>query len=224
MVIGSFARDIYALWEAGGTQSIRGTQDIDLAFAYADSDNLESLQHFGEPTNGTISRMLGPYQVDILPFSRSQEGIQEYRGEEGQAWIVTGLREAFEHSVLKDIGTGLQIRVPTLAGLLGLKLIAWGTRGYGESRDAQDWVYLLDCYHRLIDEDSLYNSEYFSGDPVGTVGIMAAVDVKNIFDSSSLNAMTTVLQDMRYQRVLEGYVERHGLSVPDIYQASTPNL
>ena len=76
MVIGSFARDIYALGEAGGTQSIRGTQDIDLAFAYADPDNLEALEHFGVPTNGAISRMLGPYQVDILPFDRNQEGLK----------------------------------------------------------------------------------------------------------------------------------------------------
>ena len=83
--------------------------------------------------------------MDIIPYGGvARNGIVEPIP--GVTLDVTGMAEAAEHAVTVGVG-GQEVRLPTLASMVALKIIAWAYRGDTTDKDARDLGPLLDATH-----------------------------------------------------------------------------
>lgn len=142
LVIGALARDVI-LGRAADGWRLRSTSDVDLSIGVRDAGEFwTALDRLGEPRGIAIRRGLGRLPVDILPFGGvGTAGIFEH---DGKQFDIRGLEDAFKASAACPLPGGRFVRVPTLASMLGLKVIAWGVRHQNTAKDARDLGALLD--------------------------------------------------------------------------------
>lgn len=157
MVIGSFARDH---WVHDVAQLPKGAQtiDLDVTIAVATFDEYhQRLARLSGPTGIGIVYEVAGWQVDIIPYGPvGPNGIIE--PVEGVTLDVTGLADAAASATTWQIGDA-QVKVPTLASLTGLKIIAWDYRERQTLKDARDLVGLLAATHSGPFEDALWRDE-----------------------------------------------------------------
>ncbi|MEV4999514.1 hypothetical protein [Nocardioides sp. LML1-1-1.1] len=102
--------------------------------------------------------------VDLLAFGEVEdpEGTvtPPARGEEPSVWAFSEI-DATSLSLSLSLGTGLSVRIPTVAGYAAAKLGAWLDRSaYGELKDARDLALVLHWYAESEPvQDRLYQSE-----------------------------------------------------------------
>lgn len=141
MLIGAEARDILHTG-LGHSFKNKATQDVDLAFAIPDwpayaalVDGLTPI-----PDTGIAFRVAGMH-VDVMAFGsvESPQGTVTPPFREADPLDVFGMTQAYASAHTASFGEGLNIRVPTVAGYVALKLKAWIDRSaVHNQKDAPD--------------------------------------------------------------------------------------
>lgn len=99
------------------------------------------------------------FKLDLIPFGAVAEPGETIRwpAEEGVVLSVLGFLEAYDSAVDVLVNGKIHVRVPTAAGMLLLKLIAWEDRHIRvPGRDASDIAYILRHAGRIVGQDALY--------------------------------------------------------------------
>lgn len=151
LIIGAFARDVHVHLRAGRPLP-RATADIDICIAVPDDDTfgreLGRLERGGTlrtrrrlpPAADASLPFEASLPVDVLPFGDiAPDGIFE---DDHIEYDIRGLEDAYRHAEILDAGGGTLVRVPSLAALIGLKVIAWAIRR--KTTDAKDLAVLFD--------------------------------------------------------------------------------
>lgn len=143
MVVGATARDI--LSEAiVGAPAARATADVDVAVAVPSWQAFEALT--ADLTRVGRSRhrfRVAGVQVDVVPFGDVETGDRLVDWGDGTRMSARGLTEAFAHAEPVRLPGGVEVLVPTVAGLAVLKLVAWSDRRLETKRDAVDLQTIL---------------------------------------------------------------------------------
>lgn len=157
-LVGAHARD-YWVHDVCGMPRPALTQDVDIAIlvpSFASyRERLASLD--GPVGTGLVFRVAGVL-VDIIPFGPelAPDGIIE--PVPGVTLDVTGMAESVETAVLVP-SVDRSIRVPSLAAMIGLKLIAWGYRHDSTPKDARDLGPLLTATYRGPFADRVWSDQ-----------------------------------------------------------------
>lgn len=143
MVIGATARDILSVAIAGVPPN-RATADIDIAVAVSSWQVFEALtadlERVGRRRHTfTVSGM----HVDVVPFGDLETSGRVIDWGDGSGMNTLGLREAYAASLTALLPGGTEVRVPSVAGLTTLKLMAWSDRRLETRRDAVDLQTIL---------------------------------------------------------------------------------
>lgn len=95
--------------------------------------------------------------MDVIPFGPwAHDGVVE---QDGVALSVVGLAEAHRTADLVTFAPGLEQRVPTLAAMVALKIIAWTDRRSSTNKDAGDVARLLRASRSGPYEDALWSDD-----------------------------------------------------------------
>lgn len=173
LLIGAYARDAHVHLRAG-LPLPRATSDVDIGIAVPDpvvfDRELERLEPRGTlRTRRELPRESGlDLPVDVLPFGGIGTGgivtVDDLQ------YDVRGIEDAFREAELVDLGCGVRVRIPSLAALIGLKLIAWAMRR--KSTDAKDLASLLDVTGEEPYSDLLWSA----ADGTGTYDFELALE------------------------------------------------
>jgi predicted nucleotidyltransferase len=156
-LVGSFARDYWVHYVAGlplGAQTL----DVDVTILVKSmTEYHERLRTLDGPTGvGVVFHVQGQ-RVDIIPYGDvANNGIIEPVPE--VTLDVTGMAEAAEHAVTVA-ADGQEVRLPTLASMIALKIIAWAYRGNTTDKDARDLGPLLDATHHGPFAEEVWDDE-----------------------------------------------------------------
>lgn len=156
-LVGSFARDYWVHHVANlpiGAQTL----DVDVTILVKSmAEYRERLGPLDGPTGmGVVFHVQG-HRVDIIPYGAvAQSGIIE--PVPGVTLDVTGMAEAAQHAITVT-AEGQQARLPTLASMIALKLVAWGYRGHTTDKDARDLGPLLNATHHGPFADEMWQDD-----------------------------------------------------------------
>ncbi|WP_426594908.1 nucleotidyl transferase AbiEii/AbiGii toxin family protein [Cellulomonas sp. McL0617] len=138
MVIGATARDIHSV-AIVGTPPNRATADVDVAVAVPSWQAFDQLTAELERVGRRRHRFLvSGVPVDVVPFGDLETSGRVVDWGDGSRMSTLGLREAFAASITVLLPGGTEVRVPSVAGLATLKLMAWSDRRLETRRDAVD--------------------------------------------------------------------------------------
>lgn len=156
-LVGSFARDYWVHYVAGLPLGA-ATLDIDVTILVASlNEYRERLRPLDGPTGVGIVFHVQDQQVDIIPYGDlAENGIVEPMP--GVTLDITGMAEANQHSVTV-MADGQHARLPTLASMIALKVVAWSYRGETTNKDARDLGPLLDATYNGPFADHLWQDE-----------------------------------------------------------------
>ncbi|MCE9679187.1 nucleotidyl transferase AbiEii/AbiGii toxin family protein [Shewanella sp. AS1] len=156
-VAGATARDL-VLFHVFGRDPGRQTRDIDTGILLPNWDVFKEVKKALIQTglteaNNNAHRLIhsSGLPVDIIPFGTiaDENGEIQWPPEHQITMSVAGFQEAYDASLLVDIGDGIIIKVASLAGLTLLKLIAWQERADMNDKDATDFLTILLEYQHL---------------------------------------------------------------------------
>ena len=141
MLIGAEARDILHAY-LGHSFKNKATQDVDLAFLVPDWTAYEVLVDglTPIPDTGIAFRVAGMH-VDVMAFGsiESPQGKVTPPFRKADPLDVFGMSQVYASAHLASFGDGLEIRLPTVAGYVALKLKAWIDRSEVHNfKDAPD--------------------------------------------------------------------------------------
>lgn len=109
---------------------------------------------------------------------------------------VIGFYEAFESSIQVEIND-LTFKVASLPGIALMKLIAWSERGDENSKDASDFLLLIQKY-QLIHSDRIWE-DYVPSDYEYNVDVVTAFllgfDVRDILKAESKSILLELKND-----------------------------
>lgn len=150
VLVGALARDLHVMCGAGMPQA-RSTHDVDITvFARSTEDLRQRMADLRESGTRHVF-YLGSIQVDVLARGPIAPG-DTLEVAEGTTCDVTGMEDAASTAQKVRMTDRVSVRIPTLASLVGLKLVAWDVRGDATRKDAQDLAVLLDASHRGVFE------------------------------------------------------------------------
>src|SRR3990172_9436129 len=168
-VVGATARD-YILEFGHGRTSYRMTMDIDIGVKVADWSQYETLASALLATGKFMATrnkhrfLFGEVIVDIVPFGSVADRNKTIRWppEHEQVMSVLGFQEAYDHSIGVRLSSDplLEIKVPTLAGRVLIKLIAWHDAYPERQKDAEDLLFIMHKYEDAGNMDRLYEKEH----------------------------------------------------------------
>lgn len=199
-LVGSFARDYRVHVEAGlppGDQTL----DVDVAILVptlgAYRERLASLT--GPGWSGIGFHLLGT-DVDVIPYG-SGIAIDGVVGTADGVFLdVTGMQESADSAEEVKID-GVTVRVPTLASLIGLKLIAWSFRRKDTRKDARDLGPLLEATYPASGPgaDALWGDldagQRWDYDDALMGPYRAGRELATNWSSSGLHKLRTILQE-----------------------------
>ncbi|QHT55164.1 hypothetical protein GXP71_03045 [Cellulomonas sp. H30R-01] len=144
MVVGATARDILAAATVG-TQPARATRDVDVAVAVASWAAFRTMASHLTPDGRARHRFrVSGVPLDVVPFGGVETRGRVLDWGDGTRMSALGLREAHAKAETVLLPGGLEVLVPTVAGLTVLKLCAWSERRLETRRDAVDLQTILD--------------------------------------------------------------------------------
>jgi predicted nucleotidyltransferase len=163
---GATARDLL-LWYGHKIHTGRATRDVDVAFAIAGWDDFSALTArlvasgvFSEvPHVPGRLRFQGTLDVDLLPFGGVEDGNRSIAWPpDGETVLnVFALQEVLTDAVEVQLPGGELVRVPSLAGLGLLKIVAWTDRRLtAPGKDAADFALILRDYLRAGNEERVW--------------------------------------------------------------------
>ncbi|GEL94867.1 hypothetical protein [Cellulomonas composti] len=117
-----------------------------------------------------------------------------------------GLRESYDAGVEVALPGGVRVRVPSVAGLTLLKLMAWSDRRLETSRDAVDLQTIIGWYGRGTLLDELYETdiallEAYDFDPDLASAHRLGRDVTGVLGTGTTR-LTSVLHDDNLSRLV----------------------
>lgn len=156
-LIGSFARDYWVHGVAGLSPGAL-TLDVDITILAGSMEEYrERVRALDGPRGTGLVFSVHGHTVDVIPYGDvAVGGIVEPAP--GVTLDVTGMAESVEHAVEIGVGTGV-VLIPTLASMIGLKLIAWAYRSASTVKDARDLGPLLDATHHGPFADALWRDD-----------------------------------------------------------------
>jgi len=156
LVVGALARDLH-LGYAHGIRVDRVTTDTDLALTVATWTEFAQIQHALIASGKFVAVGRAEHKffhhsgqaLDVVPFGdiedRNRSIAWPPSGE--MTMSVLGYREAFAGSITLRLSRGQQALIPSIAGLIVLKFIAWSERNRtAPGRDAYDLRMMLTHY------------------------------------------------------------------------------
>lgn len=222
LMIGARAR-IFVFDNQFGIEG-RATRDWDFAVRLDEWSNFEALVN--AMTNGKTARFEktsiqhrlihkgSGAEVDLVPFGEISDVKYQIRWSDNNLMSVLGLEEALENSSIGEFG-GVEIRVPHLAAVVALKLLAWHERI--ENKDLDDVVTILNNYQ----DDERVFSELL--DEIGTGGIeMEAIpvmligkDIQQLFEDGPALA--------KVRKIVDEILEEQDHCLPRFVPTSEPD-
>ena len=167
MVTGAFARDLHVYY-AHGMDTIRQTEDIDLALSVSDWATFADVKQRLIDT-GRFRSIRGAQQrlrhadgmpLDLVPFAgvETAERRIDWPPDGAFQMDVFGFREALAASQRVRLPEGADTLLVSLPGLALLKICAWNDRHYRTPRkDAEDLALITENYLDLGNIERLWN-------------------------------------------------------------------
>ena len=165
---GAMARDILLTHVHGIPQS-RATRDVDLGIYVKEwavflelKKRLVVNYQFTEAQAAAQRLLFQGTPLDLIPFGGvSDDGATiSWPPKHDEIMNIVGFEEAFEASILVDLGYGLVVRTCTLPSLAVLKLFAWKDRYNQSNKDANDFLLIAERYGDPLNQDRLWETEY----------------------------------------------------------------
>ncbi len=203
-VVGATARD-YILKHGYNIETIRMTQDVDIGVKVEDWSQYDKLTSALLSTGKFVQEKIThrffaeKVMVDIIPFGGLADKEKMIRWPPDQEVImsVLGFQEAFDHSITLRLNADplLEIKVPTLAGLALIKLIAWDDAYPTRQKDAEDLLFIVNKYENTVDlfdtEPVLMQEEAFDARLAGIR--LLGRDMAHVADPETRTAVQSVL-------------------------------
>ena len=172
MLVGATARDLL-LSNVFGQKITRATQDIDIAISIDSWERFQIVRSEILRAPDFQASTSQPYRVlhkartsgyatpvDILPFGRIATDVEAFQWpppDLGLVMNVAAFGDAYDSSVMVNMGPEFALRIASIPGLVLLKLLAWMDRT--DRKDASDLLRLIETYGDSGNEDRLYSDE-----------------------------------------------------------------
>lgn len=167
-VVGATARDIvlnhcHAIWSG------RATRDLDIGVDVVGWDEFRQLSDALIATGKFIAdrephRLIySGFPVDIVPYGSVSSDNQtiSWPPDHQMVMSIMGFQEAYDYSFTVRLSDDpvLDVKVPTIPGMVMMKLISWNDRYPARPKDAEDLLFLMDNYAEAGNLDRLYDNE-----------------------------------------------------------------
>ncbi|MEW4922212.1 nucleotidyl transferase AbiEii/AbiGii toxin family protein [Algibacter sp. 2305UL17-15] len=153
----------------GGFKPSRGTKDIDFAIMISSIQEFEAVVE--ELLNYGFNKVEAPWTlyhdkfniaIDLLPFGEIEEKFTANFNERYTDLHVLGFTEVLQETETVQIEEK-SLQVPSLAGMVILKLIAWSDRPEDRDNDLYDILRIIEHYFDLNYDDILqYHNDTFT--------------------------------------------------------------
>jgi predicted nucleotidyltransferase len=166
MIAGATARDLLLL-HACGIDTVRATNDVDVAVSVPDWDSFRRLRESLLATpDFTKGRTLHTFsfrglRVDVVPFGSIESGDRTiaWPPHGDQVMTLLGFSEALLSAVVVRLPEGVETKVVSLPAMIILKLVAWQDRRFdAPGKDAGDLWLLLRNYADAGNEPLIYDN------------------------------------------------------------------
>lgn len=154
-----------------GIKPSRGTKDIDFAIMISSLQEFETIVH--ELSKYGFNKVNAPWTfyhekynvaIDLLPFGEIEEDFTINFNQRKIDLHVLGFTEVLENSESVYIEEKL-VQIPSLPGMVILKLIAWSDRPEERDTDLYDILRIIEYYFDLnFDEIVEYHNDIFPED------------------------------------------------------------
>jgi len=206
-VVGARARDF--ILELGcDLESMRGTEDIDLAFRVSTWEQykqlVDSLLATGNfSSSGETHRFYfkGGQPIDIIPFGPIGDENIYWPPDHDIKMNIIGFEDAYNNAQWVRLQTNpdLEVRFASPAGLALMKIISWQTGNpERKPKDAYDLNFIIKYYSEAGNEDRLYNEypevlEKYEFDNYLAGAYLLGLDISNISKSDTLKMVLEIL-------------------------------
>jgi predicted nucleotidyltransferase len=210
MLVGATARDI-ALTAEGRNESLRATNDVDIAVVVADAAAFQRLVSdlAPVPAGGAHKFLIDGVEVDIVPFGGIEREDRTIVWPDGSTMNTLGFAEALESALDLHLPGGRRMRVASISAQAAFKIFAWADRGRATNRDAVDLRVLLHSYSsgarldRIYADDNLAVLEEYDFDVRLAGAYWLGVDVRrNLGDQVAQRCREIVVGDEVQGRLL----------------------
>ncbi len=167
-IVGATARD-FLLDYFHNIRAPRMTTDIDLGVKVPDWEKFKALTDSmlaGDKFTKAKENQRYIYNdilIDIVPFGDISDENKTVKWPPEHEIILStlGFDEAYEFSVLFRLSSDplLEVKVPTIPGLVIMKLISWDEKYPDRTKDAEDLLFIMENYVDVIDQGYLYEKE-----------------------------------------------------------------
>jgi len=219
-----------------GGKPTRGTNDIDFAIMVSTmseyNDIMQELEQHG------FNKLKAPFSlyhqqyntvVDLLPFGEIEENDKEALNDLYSDLHILGFQEVLEDA--QEVGIEERIaRIPTIHGMVLLKLIAWGDRPEERDSDLGDILKIIELYYELYWQDILENHfdlleslESIDIDPLRIASRVLGRKAKSYLAKSQklqarvFNLLEENLKDASTSAIAKEWARLKGLDVTDAY-------
>jgi predicted nucleotidyltransferase len=240
MLVGATARDLL-LHHVYGLPVTRATYDVDFAILVDSWEQFATVKQLFLEVPGFIDKGRDKqrlfYQqapaapetiIDIIPFGKLEAGDRTIAWPPDAEVVmnVAAFSDVFKGALVVELEPTLQIPIPSLAGLVILKLFAWLDRRDG--RDVQDLRNLLETYTEAGNEDRLYEEEtveleHVDFDTVLGGAFLLGKDARQITDQATRDQLSVALSGKNITALVD-QIARSMSSFEDRTESSTALL
>ncbi len=166
-----------------GIKPSRGTKDIDFAIMISSTEEFDmiirELSQYGfNEVKDSSWRLYNPnfnIVIDLLPFGKIEEDFTQNFNERYTGLHILGFREVLQNPKTVQIEEK-SLQIPSLEGMVILKLIAWSDRPEFRDNDLYDILKIIEHYYDFnLDEIFEYHNDTFSDDDFDRFKISARV-------------------------------------------------
>lgn len=208
-VIGAMARAI-VLEYCYGIQPGRTTRDLDIGVEVAGWDEFQQLFTKLVAT-GEFVETSNPHglrtdfcQLHIVPFGAisSDRRTITWPPEHEVVMTIVGFEEAYESAIALRLSDKpvLEVKMPTIPGMVLMKIISWNDRYPERPKDAEDLLFLMDHYSEAENDERLYREETELLQAEGFDPVIAGIrllgrDMATIANDSTQKTVASILED-----------------------------
>ncbi len=159
----------YVLNHCHAIRSYRQTRDLDIGVEVVGWDEFrncpQALIATGSFTEAREQYRLiyGRFPVDIVPYGGVSPDNQtiSWPPDHQVVMSIMGFQEAYDYGITVRLSDDpvLDVKVPTIPGMVMMKLISWNDRYPERPKDAEDLLFLMDNYAEAGNIDRLYDDE-----------------------------------------------------------------
>lgn len=178
----------------------RATRDIDIAVAVGNWAHFERLaEKFEKRGTGPQAFIVGGVEVDIVPYGGVEDRDRTILWPNEHRMSVLGFQEAVKSAETVRLPSGVTVRVPSIAALALLKLVAWWERRMTTTRDAVDlgvmvgWYAAGDRLDRLF-EDNMDVLERYDFDPELAAAWLLGSDMSQLLEPSEIGMVIRIVE------------------------------